>query len=139
MGIYFTHSSAVGRSPTHVPRPTITRREMEEQALLNWAHTRITTITLSYLTHTTITLSITAIISQLSHHHNYHIILLDSHNYHIIYHIVISSLLSQLSLSLSDPYNYQIITMSYLSHLPCRAFQRTSPKLPFLLSYQKIP
>ena len=41
--------SQVGeRSPTHVPRPTITPREMEEQALLNWAHTRITTITLSY-------------------------------------------------------------------------------------------
>ena len=41
--------SKVGeRSPTHVPRPTITPREMEEQALLNWAHMRITTITLSY-------------------------------------------------------------------------------------------
>ena len=41
--------SQVGeRSPTHVPRPTITPREMEEQALLNWAHTHITTITLSY-------------------------------------------------------------------------------------------
>ena len=54
VGVY-NYNSGVQRSPTHVLRPTITRREMEEQALLNWAHTRITTITLSHLTHTTIT------------------------------------------------------------------------------------
>ena len=101
--------SQVGeRSPTHVPRPTITPREMEEQALLNWAHTRITTITLSYqyetqsnalsyhflyiqntmhyvgVTKHNVTLKNMVHTARSQEQHCYQIILFERHNYHII-------------------------------------------------------